>query len=59
MQIKAIKVGKMYQTRLGIGVCVEKPKTFPVTVKINITHPLPRGVVYVVPRDVEHEITTK
>jgi hypothetical protein len=48
----------MYQTRLGIGVCVEKPKTFPVTVKINITHPFPRGVVYVVPRDVQHEITT-
>jgi hypothetical protein len=58
MKIKDIKVGKMYQTNIGIGVCKAVGGTFPPTVKIDIQHPFPRGVVNVKPRDVQHEITT-
>jgi hypothetical protein len=55
MTITKIKVGKWYQTKVGIGECLRVGGTFPPSVQIKITHPFPRGIVNVVPRDVFHE----
>lgn len=59
MKIKDIKVGRMYQTKLGIGECLTVGGTFPPSVRINIKHPMPLGVMYVQPKDVLHEISVK
>lgn len=56
MQIKKIKQGCWYETKVGVGECVRVGGTFPPTVQVRITHPFPRGVVNVVPRDVIQEV---
>lgn len=56
MQLKKIIVGRWYKTKMGLGQCVRAGGTFPVSVQMKIVAPLPRGVVSVVPRDVEEEV---
>jgi len=55
MQMTKIKVGKWYETNVGIGQCLETGGRYPPAAKFNIVAPLPRGVVFVVPRDVLKE----
>lgn len=56
MQIKQIKPGCWYQTKQGIGLCLAAGGTRPPSVKFNIVKPLPRGTVYLAPREVQYEI---
>lgn len=52
MQLKQIKVGKWYETKRGIGECTRSGGTFPPSVQLRITYPLPRGLMNFRPRDV-------
>lgn len=36
MKLSDIKVGRTYQTKFGVGVCVQAGGTFPPSVRINI-----------------------
>lgn len=56
MQIKKIKVGNWYETKVGVGKCTASGGTFPPSVMIDITHPFPRGRVNVTPKDVLREV---
>jgi hypothetical protein len=55
MNIKKIIVGKWYKTKQGVGRCERVGGTHPPSVQFAITHPFPRGRVYLSPRDVEEE----
>ena len=39
----------------GVGECLAAGGTHPPSVKFRITHPFPRGIVYLSPRDVLKE----
>jgi hypothetical protein len=56
MQIKSIKVGRWYETKLGLGECLKSGGTFPPSVTIRIVKPIPRGAVHLAPRDVLREM---
>lgn len=56
MQLKKIQVGKWYETTSGIGECVAAGGTHPPSVKLNIHYPLPRGVIFMSPRNVLKEV---
>jgi hypothetical protein len=56
MQIKSIKAGRWYETELGVGECTRAGGTHPPTVQVRITHPFPRGTVYMKPRQVKREV---
>lgn len=56
VQLKKIKVGHWYETRLGVGRCERAGGTFPVSCQINITTPFPRGLCNMPPRDVLAEV---
>jgi hypothetical protein len=55
MKLTAIKVGKWYETTLGIGQCVKVGGTFPPGVRIRIERPFPRGELNLTSRDVSRE----
>lgn len=57
MKIKDIKRGKWYKTTHGIGVVETVGGTHPPSVQIRITHPFPRGKLFLTPRDFEEETT--
>ena len=59
MKIASIKVGRCYETKLGIGECLSVGGTFPVSVRFRIDKPFPRGTVTVVPRDVIREVPSR
>lgn len=56
MQLKNVKVGAWYETKLGTGECLRVGGTHPPTAQFNISRPLPRGRQYVAPRDVIREV---
>lgn len=59
MNSRKIKKGQWYETRAGIGQCVDATARFPAAFKFDITAPLPgrrRGEVLIVPRDVLCEV---
>jgi hypothetical protein len=56
MNIKSIKVGHWYETTSGIGQCQKSGGTFPPSVVIVITMPLPLGTRSLRPRDVLREV---
>lgn len=55
MQLKDIKRGHWYETKQGTGEAVTVGGTRPPSVRMRITHPIPRGEVMVSPRDVIRE----
>lgn len=57
MTLKSIKVGRWYETNVGIGQAERVGGTFPPSVRMRIVGPVPRGVVNVRPRDVIRELT--
>jgi len=56
VKITQIRPGKFYETTLGIGECVRAGRTWPPSAQFRITHPTPRGIVNVKPRDVLREV---
>lgn len=62
MKLSAVKVGEWYETRSGVGKCVQVGGWHPPAAKFDIVGPFPRGVVFVAPRDIlrklePHEFT--
>jgi hypothetical protein len=57
MNKTAIKPGKWYETKLGVGKCTRAGVggCFPWTATINITYPFPRDALKFAPRDVLRE----
>lgn len=53
MQLSKIKEGRFYQTKKGIGKCVHIGMR---QLRMDIVEPAAAGVVYVDPKEVEHEI---
>ena len=51
MKIAQIKRGAWYETTHGVGVVEVVGGTHPPSVKIRITHPLPRGSIFLKPRN--------
>jgi hypothetical protein len=57
MRAKDIKVGRWYKTNVGVGECIaDATGRFPAAAKFRITEPVPRGVVFVLPRDVVERV---
>lgn len=56
MNIKKIRRGLWYRTKSGDGQCLTVGGTHPPSVQIQITHPFPRGRLFLSPRDVLEEI---
>ncbi len=56
MELKKIKICRWYETVQGIGECLAVGGTRPVSICFRISHPVPRGVVYLKPRDVLKEV---
>ena len=56
MQISKIKKDAWYQTKQGIGQCLAVGGTHPPKAKFNIVKPLPRGTVWLLPKEVEYEL---
>lgn len=56
MKAAAIKVGRWYETKLGVGECTAAGGTFPPSVQVRIVAPFPRGTVTLTPRDVVREV---
>lgn len=56
MTLKKIKVDHWYETKAGIGKVTKVGGCFPVSCRINIVGPYPRGICNVVPRDFIREI---
>lgn len=57
VKAKDIKVGRRYETRIGVGECVASAEgRWPPAAKFRISEPVPRGVVFIVPRDVIREV---
>lgn len=46
MKRTAIEVGKHYETKQGFGQCVAAGGCHPWAAQVRITHPFPRGVVW-------------
>lgn len=57
MKLTAIKVGRWYETKFGVGKCTKSGGTFPPSCMMDIIHPFPRGVVNLTPKDVLREVT--
>lgn len=57
MTIKKLKVGMWVRTRLGDGEVKRVGGTHPPSLRVHIVAPIPRGIVNVVPRDVERALT--
>lgn len=61
MNAKSIKKGQWYETRAGVGQCIDTTPRFPAAFKFNMTNPIPgrrKGEVLLVPRDVLREAPT-
>lgn len=56
MQLKQIKQGRWYETKLGTGIALKVGGTFPPSVQVRIVAPFPRGIVTMAPRDVLQEV---
>jgi hypothetical protein len=56
MTISKIKVGKWYETKLGVGKCLRVGGTHPPSTQFQIVAPFPRGRLLVSPRDVVGEM---
>lgn len=56
MRLKQIKKGSWYETTAGVGQALQVGGVHPPAVKFNITHPMPFGLRWVVPRDVLREV---
>lgn len=56
MQLRQIKQGRWYETKLGMGIAERVGGTFPPSVQVRIVAPFPRGVVTLNPRDVLKEV---
>lgn len=56
MKQSEIKPGHWYDTKLGVGPCIDSAGRFPPSVRIHIVGPMPRGVISLAPRDVYREI---
>jgi len=59
MTIKAIKIGKWYDTKAGIGECIDNntiTRFSPAVVKIAVRYPIPFGLRMVSPRDVHRQL---
>ena len=52
MQIKKIKRGLWYETKLGIGQAEVVGGTHPPSVKMTIYAPVPRGTMYLKPAEI-------
>jgi hypothetical protein len=53
MKLKDVKVGTQYETKFGVGKCLEiDAKNSPPAARFHITRPLPRGLVWIKARDV-------
>jgi hypothetical protein len=57
MNIKKIKKGVWYKTKLGNGPCVSVGETHPPSIQIHIRSPIPRGICNLTPRDVIAELS--
>lgn len=57
VKIKDIKPGKFYKTAQGVGKAERVGGTHPPSVQFTITHPFPRGRVFLLPREVHEETT--
>jgi hypothetical protein len=56
--IKKIKVNEWYSTTMGIGRVARVQEHSPPSVRIMIVAPIPRGEIWVRPRDVQAHIDT-
>lgn len=56
MKLTSIKVGRWYETDLGIGKCTQSGGTFPPSVMVEIVAPIPRGKINLTPRQVLREV---
>ncbi len=57
MKRTAIKVGGYYETKQGFGQCVAAGGCYPWAAQVRITHPFPRGVVWLNAAEFVREIT--
>jgi len=57
MNLKSIKVGRWYETKLGAGECTRAGGTFPPSVMVRIVAPFPRGLANLAPREITRELT--
>jgi len=57
--IKKIALGMWVQTSVGFGEVKRVGGTHPPSVRVHIVGPIPRGIVNVLPRDVERVLTTE
>ena len=56
MRMRDISQGCWYLTSIGVGECLKVGGTHPPAVKLDIIHPLPRGVQWVKPRDIHEQV---
>jgi hypothetical protein len=59
MKIDKIVVGTTVETTMGIGKVVRVGGTYPPSVQVEITQPIPRGRVSLRPRDVLRVVPEK
>lgn len=53
MKLKDVKVGDQYETKFGVGTCLEiDVKNSPPAARFHIIYPIPRGLVWIKARDV-------
>jgi hypothetical protein len=53
MKLKDVKIGTEYETKFGVGECLEiDTKNSPPAARFRITRPFPRGLVWIKARDV-------
>lgn len=55
MNIKNIRLHQWYETAQGIGECLAVGGTRPPSVKFRIMHPIPRGILFLNPREIIRE----
>jgi hypothetical protein len=56
VKLSAVKVGKWYETKRGVGKCVQAGGWHPPAAKFQIVAPFPLGVVFVTPREIVREL---
>ena len=56
MKLSKVKVGSWYETKSGVGQCVQRQGWHPPAAKFHIVAPFPRGTTFVAPRDIIREL---
>jgi len=59
VKLSTVKVGHWYETKAGVGKCIQTGGWHPPAAKFQIVAPFPRGIVFVSPRDILRLLTAE